>query len=927
MIATEGEKGGATQHTMDEKRNLILIKGENKTWQIERCHYDPKDQRYHVTFDNGKTYPYGYSSVQWLKDPEVLNPLLYQISTTGTPYGNIQGIYVFRGNDEWWHLVFEGDRKHTYRRSELKISKSCLDNNRAQSKLHYLRDIAGINELKNDDGEVLLKKQYERLSFVGEDSALAAYLYPEKYKIKSIKAGPLIFPFGGNASQFKAVVNALSKQMSVIQGPPGTGKTQTILNIIANLLIRGKTIQVVSNNNSATQNVLDKLASPKYNMGFLVATLGKRENKQAFIDGQTGLYPYMEDWKRTPADLFALQTKVAELSKEVAEHFAKQERLAVAKQELDALEVETQYFGQFCEDTKLVHPTKKPRKSLRSEQVLRTLQECEQLSEKEQPFSLWHKLKSSVLYGIYEWKFHDNDIGSIITYLQSLFYTTKRTELRNEIASLQESLAQVDAKQKMDMLTKQSMEYLKAVLYNRYGGKVVRPRFAMDAIWKQPFEILKEYPIILSTTFSSRSCLKDAAYDYLIMDEASQVDLATGALALASAKNAVIVGDLKQLPNVIPEDQRKLSEAVFQSYQLPEGYNYADNSFLKSICTVIPDVPQTLLREHYRCHPKIIGFCNQKFYQNQLVIMTEDHDESDTLCVFRTVEGQHHRRHINQRQIDVTMSEVLPWLEGTAPEDIGIIAPYRAQVKEFAKATQGKGVEVDTVHKFQGREKDAIVITTVDDEVTDFSDDPYLLNVAISRAKKKLCLVVSGNEQPADSNIKDLVAYIEYHNFDVVDSELYSVFDLLYQQYTQQRMEFLQKHKRISEYDSENLMYAAICDMLRGMPELPLNVICHQKVRLLIRDHNKMTEEERRYVTHPNTHVDFLIYNRITKMPVLAIEVDGFHYHKEGTRQAERDRMKDEIFAKYGIPLLRLPTNGSGEIRRIKEIIYPAEIK
>ena len=41
---------------MDERRNLILIKGENKTWQIDRCHYDPKDQRYHVTFDNEKFF-------------------------------------------------------------------------------------------------------------------------------------------------------------------------------------------------------------------------------------------------------------------------------------------------------------------------------------------------------------------------------------------------------------------------------------------------------------------------------------------------------------------------------------------------------------------------------------------------------------------------------------------------------------------------------------------------------------------------------------------------------------------------------------------------------------------------------------------------------------------------------------------------------
>lgn len=813
----------------------------------------------------------------------------------------------------------KGGAGRTYRKSELQISKSCLDNTRAQSKLHYLRDIAGINELKNDDGEVLLRKQYEKLSFVGEDSALAAYLHPKNYPIKSFHPGSLIFPFGGNASQFKAVENALSKQISVIQGPPGTGKTQTILNIIANLLIRGKTIQVVSNNNSATQNVLEKLGSPKYNLGFLVATLGKRENKQAFIDGQTGQYPNMAYWKRTPQEQMKLKEQTEALSKEVAEHFEKQERLAVAKQELDALNVENQYFSQFCEETTLLHPMKNPRKGLRSEKVLRTLQECEQLSENEQPFSFWHKLKSSVLYGIYEWKFHENEIGRIITYLQYLFYTTKRAELTSEIASLQEELAKVDAKQKMDALTKLSMDYLKAILYNRYGSKQMRPRFAMDAIWKQPSEILKEYPIILSTTFSSRSCLKDATYDYLIMDEASQVDLATGALALASAKNAVIVGDLKQLPNVIPEDQRKLSEAVFESYRLSEGYNYADNSFLKSICAVIPDVPQTLLREHYRCHPKIIGFCNQKFYQNQLVVMTEDHNEPDTLCVFRTVEGQHHRGHINQRQIDVTMNEVLPRIQDTAPEDIGIIAPYRAQVKEFAKATSGTAVEVDTVHKFQGREKDTIIITTVDDEVTDFSDDPYLLNVAISRAKKKLCLVASGNEQPADSNIKDLVSYIEYHNFEVVDSELYSVFDLLYQQYTQQRLEFLQKHKTISEYDSENLMYAAISNMLQEMPDLPLNVICHQNVRLLIRDYEKLTEEERRYATHPNTHVDFLIYNRITKAPVLAIEVDGFHYHKEGTRQSERDRMKDAIFAKYAIPLLRLPTNGSGEIQKIKE--------
>ena len=83
-----------------------------------------------------------------------------------------------------------------------------------------------------------------------------------------------IFPFGCNNSQYEAVRNALEHPISVIQGPPGTGKTQTILNIIANLLLSGKTVQIVSNNNSATENVYEKLSSPRYGLEFIAAALG-----------------------------------------------------------------------------------------------------------------------------------------------------------------------------------------------------------------------------------------------------------------------------------------------------------------------------------------------------------------------------------------------------------------------------------------------------------------------------------------------------------------------------------------------------------------------------------------------------------------------------------------------------------------------------
>lgn len=82
--------------------------------------------------------------------------------------------------------------------------------------------------------------------------------------------------------------------MSVIQGPPGTGKTQTILNIIANVIQNGKSVAMVSNNNSAVSNVAEKLDAKE--LSFLAAFLGSRENKDHFLETQTGIYPDMTTW-------------------------------------------------------------------------------------------------------------------------------------------------------------------------------------------------------------------------------------------------------------------------------------------------------------------------------------------------------------------------------------------------------------------------------------------------------------------------------------------------------------------------------------------------------------------------------------------------------------------------------------------------------
>lgn len=909
---------------MNTNKHMIRHKDRDLTEDIQRCYYKQGTSMYDITFHNGKTYSYNYRSIEWLRDPETPDPSLVRIRHRGKALFDIQGIYIFSGSEgRYWRVRFINGSERSYTEADLEISYSCLSEAEAQNCLAYLRQIAVLNELRSQENDVLLlRKQYEGLQFVDKSSVLATYLNPCNPKPMVYQHNDLIFPYGGNASQFEAVRNAISNQVSVIQGPPGTGKTQTILNIVANLLVRGKTVLIVSNNNSATANVLEKLAAPECGLGFLVAPLGNADNKKEFILTQTGKYPDLTGWEAGAEAERDLQERTRELASELSSVFESQKRLALARQELKALQLEKKYFEQYCGETGSIAHDISPRRRLGSGKLMRLWQDCYKFSENGRPLSFWFKLKSVLLYGIADWGFYRNSLPSIITLLQALFYDTRQQELNEEIQSLTYKLDTMNAQEKMADLVGVSAQYLRSKLFSRYGERAKRVVFSQEDLWRRPYEVLDEYPAVLSTTFSSRSSLsKEAVYDYLIMDESSQVDVATGALALSCARNAVIVGDLKQLPNVVPVDVRKRADAIFSSYKLARGYSFSDNSFLKSICSVMPSVPQTLLREHYRCHPNIIGFCNQKFYDNQLIIMTEDNQEADALMLYRTVAGDHEREGFNQRQIDVIREEVLPALQYGRGNETGIIAPYNAQVNALQKQLNSNNLDVATVHKFQGREKDNIILTLVDDVATTFSDDPYLLNVAISRAKKRLCLVVSGNEQPADSNISDLISYIEYNNFQSVQSDIYSVFDYLYQQYTAERLRFLERHRRVSQYDSENLMYATIMDVLAGHPDLPLGVICHQPLNMLIRDPKYLNDAECKYAMNTATHVDFLIYNRMSKKPIFAIEVDGFHYHKEGSKQHERDRMKDRILELYGIPLVRFSTTGSGEKERFEQML------
>ena len=298
--------------------------------------------------------------------------------------------------------------------------------------------------------------------------------------------------------------------------------------------------------------------------------------------------------------------------------------------------------------------------------------------------------------------------------------------------------------------------------------------------------------------------------------------------------------------------------------------------------------------------------------------MTEDKGEEDVLTAIRIVKGNHAVNHYNQREIDVVKEEELPALKDY--DSVGIITPYNNQVDAFNR--QIIGVKAGTIHKYQGRENDAIIMSVVDNQITDFADDANMLNVAVSRAKKKFCLVMTGNEQEKHGNIMDLLDYIAYNNCTVTESKLASIFDYLYSQYTEQRMAILKANPQISEYASENMTYAMLNDVIASDSRFNvLEVLCHVPLRQVVKDTSLMNKDELRYATNYSTHLDFLIINRVSKLPILAIETDGYTYHNDQTVQHQRDLMKDHIMSNYGLPLLRLSTKGSSEKEKVLSML------
>ena len=764
-----------------------------------------------------------------------------------------------------------------------------------------------VLEMAVTEADTFVLSQFDDISYINENSVLALYLNGILEQSRENLETPIINPFGLNKSQSDALKMAFANRISIIEGPPGTGKTQTILNIISNAVIREKSVAVVSNNNSATDNVFEKLK--KYGYSFICAPLGNAENVDSFFDEYE---PTIPELKSVKVDV----NRLNDLSLKLPLYFEKENKKKELLASYDALNLE---YKHFLADNMTINFTEF--EFMFADVSPNYIQDTiVKLKEKEKigffdKFIMRRRLKISN-------KFFKQTDKNVIVVLQYFYYLAKRSQILNKIKEIEKYMKDQSLDEKLNEFQKLSNSYFKNKLAEMYSTKR-RNNYNRDNYKRIFSDFTKEYPVILSSTYALAKCSqKNYLFDYLIIDESSQVNMASAILSMRVAKNLIVVGDIKQLPQIDSSTFKERNKILLQTFNIPKAYSYYGNSIMSSLLSLYGEnVPKQMLREHYRCAPEIINFCNKEFYNNELIVYTKPKNNVISMRVIKTVTGNHARKNpagtglYNQREID----EIEKLLQSENMEDVGIITPYRFQAK-LIQDKFGDKVDSNTIHKFQGREKKTIIFSTVINDVNDFVENDNLINVAVSRAIDKFILITS--EKVANSKVgvlSDLINYISYNqDFGIIEeSNVKSIYDILYKDYEKQLNKFRQKHPS-KDFDTENITKQLLKQILNNNKYKNLDFAMHVSLRDFIKNgNNVLTADEFKFYVNPNSHVDFIIFNKMSRKPILAIEVDGVFFHEQKDKQMERDIKKNSILEKVGIPILRLKTNESNEKNRI----------
>ncbi len=685
-----------------------------------------------------------------------------------------------------------------------------------------------------------LEQELVKLQQVSESdlcrTALGAWLSRDfsAYQAPPPGKGVLLEPLPLNSEQKEAVEKALTRPLTVITGPPGTGKSQVVSSILINAAHSGRTVIFASKNNKAVDVVETRVNSlgPRP----ILLRLGRGQYQANLLEYMTGLLAGKASdherfsYEEAQRDYLKVSGQILDLQRRSEQVIAVRNQVDLAESEIEPVRQElgddlfarvpsfdlaklTTTGGQLevaARGASKVHQAWLNRLFWRWVAPGR-MESLRQVANAASP-----SLRAA------EVPFPPIAAGeeTVPGWLQAAAGLQARIPVMRKARHYQELLRALMAGERLEDLSRELADKLGRVPdYSRRvweawlrlapsrltaedrkslgdfcsvlrllsqsdenGTSAGREVFAQ--YYRLYPKLLNQLPCWAVTSLSARGRVPfdPGFFDLLVVDEASQCDIASLLPLLYRAKSVVIIGDPKQLKHIsaipIKRDVELLTR--FDLFSSHAGWGYSSNSAFDLACPLVLE-DQVMLKDHHRSHAHIITFSNQYFYGGDLRVATRyDHlksPERDKPAVrWIHSEGNVTRpggsSAMNEEEAKAVVRELERLIVHQGYQgSVGVVTPFRAQVNRLRDMVHShpqstrllnSGLLIDTVHRFQGDECDVMIFSPVISKgspkgaVGFLSSNGNLFNVAVTRARA--ALVVVGDRKAAAAEGVDYLA-------------------------------------------------------------------------------------------------------------------------------------------------------------------------
>jgi len=615
-----------------------------------------------------------------------------------------------------------------------------------------------------------------------------------------------------NTEQALSVETALNSELTVVTGPPGTGKSQVVTNLLINMEWNRKKALFSSKNNKAV-DVVDARVNGLCRRPVLLRVGNNRYASRLaeIIEGLLSVRTTETDKSEIDFYLKAYE----DLSREASDFKHKKNEILVSRNQLDALEqkhcLTRKYSDRWFETITTEDQGKigsavqrfavSYRRSRKKNQgfLIRLFwpilgkqriveaetraKEYNSLAKRyELPLATSDLSEADMAGVISAASDFDNALTVALEYKLSLQSLSKLETLEyydRKLAENKSKMADIAFKLWDKWLTSQAVSLSNAER-QEMANFVAAMKLSGDVNLSDNSELKKKYSHLTKrmmeylqcwavTSLSAKSRIPFSAglFDYVIIDEASQCDIASVLPLLYRAKRAVIIGDPKQLRH-ISQISKKQDLALLQKYQVEPIWSYSTNSLYDLASAKVSGEDIVQLRDHFRSCSDIIDFSNEVFYDGTLRTATKysglrvptgEKPGIRWIDVKGRIIRPQKGSAFNEAEVKAVVTELERLVKSGYSGTMGVTTPFKLQAQKihyeleknhqnlYHALIQKHQFIVDTVHKFQGDERDLMLFSAVISAGAPSSTSNFLshtgnlFNVAITRARAVLVVV------------------------------------------------------------------------------------------------------------------------------------------------------------------------------------------